>query len=114
MYAGYDYSFFIQGRDEYHNNIVDLVENAVGGDYSILYTLISDIKVTFDAKITDYSAAGVFVVKVTLPKKLQAGNYDLRILLRGADAPSSVILVRPCTNTIAFDLGILPAAGNTF
>jgi len=49
MYAGYDYSFLIQGRDEYHNNIVDYLANAVGTDYKIFYSLISDSTVSVDA-----------------------------------------------------------------
>ena len=84
MYAGYDYSFFIQGRDEYHNNIKDLIADAVGTDFSIVYSLIPVNKVTVNAKIYDDSAPGVFLVKVTLPKKLQAGDYDLKILLKDA------------------------------
>jgi len=50
---------------------------------------------------------------VALPKKLEAGNYALEILLGGLEVPSPAILVEPCTNTIAYDLGILQAAGNT-
>ena len=49
MYAGYDYSFLIQGRDEYHNNIANILADAVGTDYSIVYSLISDGTVTVDA-----------------------------------------------------------------
>ena len=73
MYAGYDYSFLIQGRDEYHNNIKDLIKDATVTDYSIVYNLISDNNVTVNAQISDDSAPsapGVYVVKVTLPKKL--------------------------------------------
>jgi hypothetical protein len=46
MYAGYEYKFLIQGRDQYHNNIADLFADAVGTDFSIAYTLVSDSKVT--------------------------------------------------------------------
>ena len=49
MYAGYDYSFLIQGRDEYHNNIANNLANAVGTDYKIFYSLISDSTVSVDA-----------------------------------------------------------------
>ena len=113
MYAGYDYSFIIQGRDEYHNNIADILVDAVGTDYSIVYSLISDSSVTVDAQILDDSAPGVYLVEVTLPKKLEAGNYALEILLGSFEVPSPAIVVEPCTNTIAYGLGILPAAGNT-
>ena len=46
MHAGYDYSFLIQGRDNYHNNIADLFVNAVGANYNIFYTLVSDSSIT--------------------------------------------------------------------
>ena len=49
IYAGYDYSFLIQGRDKYHNNIKDLLTDAVGTSYSIVYSLISDPAVILDA-----------------------------------------------------------------
>jgi hypothetical protein len=49
MYAGFAYSFLIQGRDEYHNNIADVLADAVGIDYSIVYSLISDGTVTVEA-----------------------------------------------------------------
>ena len=113
MYAGYDYKFLIQGRDMYHNNISNIFENAVGIDYSISYTLLSNSKVTVDAQISNDINPGVYLVKVTLAKLLEAGDYDLKILLRGLEVPFPAILVKPCTNTIAFDLGILPGAGKT-
>jgi len=113
MYAGYDYAFLIQGRDEFHNNIADNFENAVGTDYSVIYTLISDSKEKVNAQISDDSVPGIYLVKVALPKKLKAGDYDLDILLKSLETPSPAILVKPCTNTIAFNLGILPGAGNT-
>ena len=102
MYSGFDYSFLIQGRDMYHNNIVDLISDAVGTDYSIVYTLISDSTVKVNAKISDDSALGVFIVKVRLPKKLKEGDYSLKILLGGAETPSPAILIKPCTNRRAF------------
>ena len=113
MYAGYDYKFLIQGRDMYHNNISNIFENAVGIDYSIMYTLLSNSKVTVDAQISNDINPGVYLVKVTLAKLLEAGDYDLKILLKSLEVPSPAILVKPCTNTIAFDLGILPGAGKT-
>ena len=71
MYAGYDYSFLIQGRDEYHNNIADSFVNAVGNNYSVVYSLVSDSTVNVDAQIYGDSSLGVYLVKVTLPKKLK-------------------------------------------
>ena len=68
MHAGYDYSFLIQGRDIYYNNIADLIEDAVGADYSIVYTHISDSKVTVEARISDGFSPGVYLVTVTLAK----------------------------------------------
>ena len=85
MYAGYDYSFLIQGRDVYLNNIADYLETAVGVDNSIVFSPISGSALTVDAnaRITDDSPPGVYLVKVSLPKKLQEGDYDLKILLGG-------------------------------
>ena len=70
MYAGYDYSFLIQGRDKYHNNIGDVLVIAVGKNYSIVYSLSSDTSVTVDAQISDVSSPGIYLVNVSLPKKL--------------------------------------------
>ena len=77
MYAGYGYSFLIQGRDEYHNNIADYLAYAVGTNYNIVYSLVTDSKVSVDAQISDDSFPGVYLVKVSLPKKLEEGNYML-------------------------------------
>ena len=76
--------------------------DAVGNNYRIVYSLSSDSTVYVDAQISDGSSPGVYLVKVSLPKKLKAGDYDLKILLKGAKTPSPAILVKPCTNTIAF------------
>ena len=111
MYAGYDYSFLIQGRDEYHNNIADLFEVAVGAENSITYTLLSDRKVTVLAQISDDLAPGVYLVKVSLQKKLKPGEFSLKILFKSLEVPSPAILVLRCSNTIAFNAGILPGAG---
>jgi hypothetical protein len=66
-----------------------------------------------DAQITDDSAPGVYLVKVNLPKNLEAGDYSLKILLKGLEVPSPSILIKPCNNTKAFDSGILSGAGKT-
>ena len=73
MIAGYDYSFKIQGRDEYRNNIADRLVDAVGTDYSIEYTFNGKSKVTLNAKLSDDSSPGVYLAKVSLPKKFLAG-----------------------------------------
>ena len=69
MYAGYDYSFLIQGRDEYHNNIKDLIADQVGTSYTNVLSLVSDINVSVEGQISDYYIPGVYLVKVSLPKK---------------------------------------------
>jgi len=38
---------------------------------------------TLDVEISDYTTPGAYLIKVSLPKKLKAGDYDLKILLRG-------------------------------
>lgn len=40
MVAGVEYTFEIQGRDFYENNIQDLLADAVGEDYQVTYHLI--------------------------------------------------------------------------
>ena len=67
-----------------------------------------------DAQISDDTAPGIYLVKLKLPKRLQAGAYDLKITLKGADITTPAILVKPCTNTISYtELGILEGSGNT-
>ena len=65
--------------------------NAVGTNYRIVYSLVSDSTVSVEAQISDGSSPGVYFVKVSLPKKLKAGDYDLEILLKGAKTPSPAI-----------------------
>lgn len=64
MTAGYDYSFLIQGRDSYDNNIVDRVGEAVGTDFSATYNLASDNTVSVEASISDDTSLGVYLVEV--------------------------------------------------
>jgi len=56
-----------------------------------VYSLISDATVTVDAQISDDSAPGVYLVQVTLPKKLETGPYALEVLLGGLEVPSPAI-----------------------
>ena len=65
------------------------------------------------AQISDSFASGVYLVSVTLPKHLKPGDFSLKIMLKSLEVPSPAILVKPCTNTIAYEMGILPGAGET-
>ena len=40
---------------------------------------------------------------MTLAKLLTAGDYTLEILLGGLEVPSPSIIVKPCSNIVAFD-----------
>lgn len=91
MTAGTPYSFQIQGRDFYQNNIQDILSAAVGTDHSITYSLVAEdsdrgfAPVVVDAVISDDTTPGVYSVDVTLTK---AGRYSLLIRLRGLEVPT--------------------------
>ena len=101
MIAGFDYSFKIQGRDEYHNNIADRLLDAVGTDYSIEYTFIGQSKVKFNAKVSDDYSPGIYLVELSLPKKLLAGKYKLLMLFGGDQISSPEIVVEAGTTHFA-------------
>lgn len=69
MYAGFSYSFLVQGRDQYHNNLKTTLTSAVGTDYSVTPTLVSDPLQQFSGSISDYAdLTGVYQVDMALPK----------------------------------------------
>lgn len=69
MYAGYSYSFLIQGRDQFANNLGTRLATATGGSYSTIYTNVDDPLEMVTAKVTDDTTAGVYIVEVALDKK---------------------------------------------
>ena len=55
IYAGFDYSFQVQGRDQYHNNLQTTLASAVGADYSIVPSLSTDPLQQFTGTVSDYA-----------------------------------------------------------
>ena len=68
MYAGFDYSYLVQGRDQFSNNIALVLSGAVGSNFGSVLSLTTNGGVTYRATITDDSAAGVYLVSMSLPK----------------------------------------------
>ena len=96
MVAGTEYTFQIQSRDFYGNNMQLTLAEAVSTDYSVFY---SNSEQEVAAVITDDSDLGVFKVTTTLTI---AGEYDLQILLRGLEVPHSLsnsVTINPTITT---------------
>lgn len=106
MVAGTDYSFKIQGRDFYQNNIREVLTDAVGSDYSVTYSLLAEetdidfLPVTVDAVVTDDTDLGNFLIEMTLTK---AGRYSLTVLMKGLEVPTLLdeVVVVPVTGLSA-------------
>ena len=68
MLAGFVYSFKIQGRDGYSNNLQAILSSAVGSNMSSIMSLSTDSGVTYTASIVDDTSGGVYQVEIDLPK----------------------------------------------
>jgi hypothetical protein len=106
MVAGDQYSFRIQGRDFYQNNIQDLKDDAFGTDFLVQYSLLeSEDDVDFqpvvvEATLVDDTSLGAGVYKSTVTLTI-AGQYEILVLLRGLQMPTDVetITVEPAVST---------------
>ena len=103
MYAGIDYSFQIQGRDQYKNNLKELLEDALGPtNFSADYThgavdgTISQPTTTISDDLTE--GVGVYRVDVALDKEEVAGDYTQTVQLGGSSMQSTIVQVLPCSN----------------
>ena len=65
--AGFDYSFKIQGRDQYSNNLVKTLSAAIGSNKSSEMSLSTNSGVTYSASIVDDTSAGVYRVEYSVP-----------------------------------------------
>ena len=83
MVAGTQYTFKIQSRDFYSNNMNLLLADAIGDDFLITYTGPS----TVQAALVDDDSPGVFRVEVTLTI---TGEYKLTVLLKGLQVPTQL------------------------
>ena len=68
MYAGYLYSFLVQGRDQYSNNIALTLSSAVGSSHSVVPSLSTNSGTTFTGSITDDTFVGVYLVDFSVSK----------------------------------------------
>ena len=84
MIAGTQYTFKIQSRDFYSNNMELNLANSLGSDYKITYQSGDNI---VQAALSDDSQLGVFKVTVTITK---TGLYSLRILFKELEVPTSL------------------------
>lgn len=69
VYAGLEYSFKIQGRDQYHNNIKDFLSGV--GDNAAFLTSVLDSAVFFAGTVSDdldFPDGGIYSVDFTVPK----------------------------------------------
>ena len=91
-FAGTEYTFKIQARDFYQNNIRQTLSDATDHDHEVVLSLIpdeSDIDfkpLLVQATIVDDTASdlGVYLVSFTTQK---SGDYKLDVKLRGQEVP---------------------------
>ena len=113
MYAGFSYSYWIQGRDEYSNNVDYLLEDAVGTDVSLTYTHKKLKRVKVEGEIVDdMIGPGVYRAKIELPKTLDDGTFKITALLGGSKVPVPNVPVYPCTNFEAAKRRLIISAGD--
>ena len=68
MYAGYDYSFIVQARDQYSNNIAKTISQAIGVNYSMSPYLRSNSGYNFSTvTLSDDTDAGIYLVELSVP-----------------------------------------------
>lgn len=84
MMAGFDYSYKIQGRDQYSNNLASTLSTAVGSNTRETMTLSTNSGVTYEASIVDDTSVGVYQVEYSLPKSQTSGFYNLNVYLGGS------------------------------
>lgn len=73
MVAGTQYTFLIQTRDFYSNNMNKSLQDSIGSNYQILYF---NRWTEVEAQLVDDPNIGIFEVEVTLT---QTGLYSLKI-----------------------------------
>lgn len=113
MMAGFSYSFKIQGRDQYSNNLLTNLASAVGSNKSAVMSLSTNSGVTYTASIVDSSSAGVYQVNISLPKTQTTGTYNYNVRFYSATVPTSQVSIIACTNAHALSQGFVAAAGST-
>lgn len=111
--AGFTYSFNIQGRDRFSNNLQTNLATAVGSSKSAVMALSTNSGVTYTASIVDDSSVGVYTVNIALPKTQTTGTYNYNVMLGGSTVPTSQVRIIACTNENALIEGLVAADGST-
>ena len=86
--AGFQYSFLIQGRDRFSNNLITNLSTAVGSSKSAVMSLTTNVLDTYTATILDDSSLGVYRVEYDLPKTQTSGVYDYNVELLSKTVPT--------------------------
>ena len=113
--AGFKLVFSVQGRDEFQNNIADLLEDAVDTDYSFTSVSLADSSVVYEGIVTDITEEdmpGVYVVELDFPLTTEPGRFNLNLMLGGLQVPTPTLKVEACTNANAYDSELVTKDGN--
>ena len=113
MLAGFVYSFKIQGRDNYSNNLQAILSSAVGSNMSSIMSLSTNSGVTYTASIVDDTSGGVYRVEIDLPKQQTLGIYNYNVYLGGQLVSTPQVDIIECTNAYALTEGLVVDDGTT-
>ena len=69
MYAGISYSLKIQGRDQFHNNIEELIGDTIQASAQLTFLKDSSITLEAAAVSDDLDFPGVYQIEFDLPKE---------------------------------------------
>ena len=79
MHAGFEYNFLIQGRDQFSNNVDNLLRST-NQDVSVNFENTADGSISVAGTITDdANAHGVYRVTVELLEQLQIDLYTVEV-----------------------------------
>ena len=93
---------------------------SIGNDQSVVLTHTVRLSEVFygnvknDLLLSTEAEFGAYQVFMDIPKTQLEGIYDYEILLSGGQVPTPQTEVFNCTNVLAADLGLIPAAGRIY
>ena len=105
----------MQGRDEFQNNIGELLEMAVDTDYSFTSASLADSSVVYEGTVTDTTEEempGVYVAELDFPLTTEPGMFSLNLMLGGLEVPTPILEIEACTNTNAYESELVTKDGN--
>ena len=117
MYAAFDFTFKLQGRDEFGNNISLLLADAVGEEIftAIIYDKAGRRMLQNSAPvptiIDSEEEPGVYVVDISIPDDIRLGIYDMNLQLGTNLVVTPQVTIKSCSNEFAWSRGFLPDAG---